>query len=314
VLAKLGYTPLQVQEILRYIDEKEMIEGAPHVTDEHLPIFDCAFPPASGKRSIHYMGHIKMMSAVQPFLSGAISKTVNMPADSTPEDIANAYVESWRMGLKAVAVYRDGCKRSQPLSTSKEEARSLEPRPARRKLPDERQAITHKYSIAGHEGYVTVGMYEDGKPGEIFLVMAKEGSTISGLMDAFATSISMALQYGVPLEALVEKFSHVRFEPSGFTKNSEIPYAKSITDYIFRWMASKFLSAEHQEAVGVQTSEKASKPETAAPARANATVAAAPGAFRNQSDAPSCHNCGSIMTRNGSCYRCGNCGSTSGCS
>jgi ribonucleoside-diphosphate reductase alpha chain len=314
VLAKLGYTPLQVQEILRYIDEKEMIEGAPHVTDEHLPIFDCAFPPASGKRSIHYMGHIKMMSAVQPFLSGAISKTVNMPADSTPEDIANAYVESWRMGLKAVAVYRDGCKRSQPLSTSKEEARSLEPRPARRKLPDERQAITHKYSIAGHEGYVTVGMYEDGKPGEIFLVMAKEGSTISGLMDAFATSISMALQYGVPLEALVEKFSHVRFEPSGFTKNSEIPYAKSITDYIFRWMASKFLSAEHQEAVGVQTGEKASKPETAAPARANATVAAAPGAFRNQSDAPSCHNCGSIMTRNGSCYRCGNCGSTSGCS
>ena len=259
VLSKLGYAAAQVDDILKYIDEKEMIEGAPHVKDEHLPVFDCAFPPANGKRSIHYMGHIKMMAAVQPFLSGAISKTVNMPTDATPEEIANAYVESWRLGLKAVAVYRDGCKRSQPLSTSKHEAKAArrrrspaEARPARRKLPDERHSITHKFSIAGHEGYITVGMYEDGKPGEIFLVMAKEGSTISGLMDAFATSISMALQYGVPLEALVEKFSHVRFEPSGFTKNSEIPYAKSITDYIFRWLASKFLSAEHQEAVGVQ--------------------------------------------------------------
>src|SRR5712691_2426313 len=207
VLRKLGYAPAQVDEIVRHIDEKEMIEGAPHLKEEHLAIFDCAFPPASGKRSIPYMGHIKMMSAVQPFLSGAISKTVNMPADSTPEDITNAYVESWRLGLKAVAVYRDGCKRSQPLSTSKAEAKAetavavaVEPRPARRKLPDERRAITHKFSIAGHEGYITVGMYEDSKPGEIFLVMAKEGSTISGLMDAFATSISMSLQYGVPLE------------------------------------------------------------------------------------------------------------------
>jgi ribonucleoside-diphosphate reductase alpha chain len=201
----------------------------------------------------------------------------------------------------------------------------VEARPARRKLPDERQAITHKFSIAGHEGYITVGMYEDGKPGEIFLVMAKEGSTISGLMDAFATSISMALQYGVPLEALVEKFSHVRFEPSGFTKNSEIPYAKSITDYIFRWLASKFLSADHQLAVGVQ---KANAAETADPQTGESLApkkivvtgpvasAYSPGAatFRSQSDAPSCHYCGSIMTRNGSCYRCSNCGSTSGCS
>jgi ribonucleoside-diphosphate reductase alpha chain len=253
-------------------------------------------------------------------LSGAISKTVNMPADSTAEDITTAYIESWRLGLKAVAVYRDGCKRSQPLSTSKDEGKGAAaapaadagPRPARRKLPDERRAITHKFSIAGHEGYITVGMYDDGKPGEIFLVMAKEGSTISGLMDAFATSISMSLQYGVPLETLVEKFSHVRFEPSGFTKNPEIPYAKSITDYIFRWLASKFLSTEHQEAVGVQTAAAASHADGAGttPPRA-----AAPGpTYRSQADAPSCHYCGSIMTRNGSCYRCANCGSTSGCS
>ena len=318
VLRKLGYAPAQMEEILRYIDEKEMIEGAPHLKDEHLAIFDCAFPPARGKRSIHYMGHIKMMSAVQPFLSGAISKTVNMPADSTPEDITSAYVESWRRGLKAVAVYRDGCKRSQPLSTSKTEAKetaaapAADARPARRKLPDERRAITHKFSIAGHEGYITVGMYDDGKPGEIFLVMAKEGSTISGLMDAFATSISMSLQYGVPLETLVEKFSHVRFEPSGFTKNPEIPYAKSITDYIFRWLASKFPSAEHQEAVGVQSAAASGKADPAPTAPTK--VAAAGPTFRSQADAPSCHYCGAIMTRNGSCYRCSNCGSTSGCS
>jgi len=316
VLRKLGYAAGQVEDILRYIDQKEMIEGAPHLKEEHLPIFDCAFPPANGERSIHYMGHIMMMSAVQPFLSGAISKTVNMPTDATPEDIANAYLESWRLGLKAVAVYRDGCKRSQPLSTSKEQlgeaktGASPEPRPARRKLPDERRSITHKFSIAGHEGYITVGMYEDGKPGEIFLVMAKEGSTISGLMDAFATSISMALQYGVPLEALVEKFSHVRFEPSGFTKNPEIPFAKSITDYIFRWLAAKFLSPEDAQAVGVQRSVADGE---RAPSEKVAPASAA-GAFRNQADAPSCHVCGSIMMRNGSCYRCANCGTTSGCS
>jgi ribonucleoside-diphosphate reductase alpha chain len=318
VLRKLGYSDAQLREILAYVDEREMIEGAPHVREEHLPIFDCAFPPAGGERSIHALGHIKMMAAVQPFLSGAISKTVNMPHDATPEDIADAYLEAWRLGLKAIAVYRDGCKRSQPLSTKREEggsgleAPAAEPRPARRKLPDERRAITHKFSIAGHEGYITVGMYDDGKPGEIFLVMAKEGSTISGLMDAFATAISMALQYGMPLEALVEKFSHVRFEPSGFTKNPEIPYAKSITDYIFRWLASKFLSAEHQQAVGVQSLEGGKGAAPFAPAVNRPTGSAA--AFKAQADAPPCHYCGSIMTRNGSCYRCANCGSTSGCS
>jgi len=323
ILVKLGYSPAETQDVLRYIDEKETIEGAPHVKDEHLPVFDCAFPPANGKRSIHYMGHIKMMAAVQPFLSGAISKTVNMPSDATPDEIANACIESWRLGLKAVAFYRDGCKRSQPLSTSREESKEaaatapVEPRPARRKLPDERHSITHKFSIAGHEGYITVGMYEDGTPGEIFLVMAKEGSTISGLMDAFATSISMALQYGVPLEALVEKFSHVRFEPSGFTKNPEIPYAKSITDYIFRWLASKFLSSETQEAVGVKVAEGSLRPEFAPATLASPTKSSpspATGTFKAQTDAPACHYCGSIMMRNGSCYRCANCGSTSGCS
>jgi ribonucleoside-diphosphate reductase alpha chain len=333
VLRKLGYSGGQVEDIVKYIDEKETIEGAPHVRDEHLAVFDCAFPPANGKRSIHYQGHIKMMAAVQPFLSGAISKTVNMPSDATPEDIAHAYAEAWRLGLKAIAVYRDGCKRSQPLSTSKDDkvgagapmAAAPEARPARRKLPDERHSLTHKFSIAGHEGYITVGMYEDGKPGEIFLVMAKEGSTISGLMDAFATSISIALQYGVPLETLVEKFSHVRFEPSGFTKNAEIPYAKSITDYIFRWLASKFLSAEQAQAVGVQGNEHTALeprtgPVTPRPAASSGTSTgggtASPGGvtFRSQADAPSCHYCGNIMTRNGSCYRCANCGSTSGCS
>jgi ribonucleoside-diphosphate reductase alpha chain len=232
-----------------------------------------------------------------------------MPTEATPEDIADAYMEAWRLGVKAIAVYRDGCKRSQPLSTSREEAKEAAVRPARRKLPDERRAITHKYSIAGHEGYITVGMYEEGRPGEIFLVMAKEGSTISGLMDAFATAISMALQYGVPLEALVEKFSHVRFEPSGFTKNAEIPYAKSITDYIFRWLATKFLSSEHQVAAGVQVGEEKDAPgSSATPPTGLGT------AFCSQADAPPCHYCGSIMTRNGACYRCANCGSTSGCS
>jgi ribonucleoside-diphosphate reductase alpha chain len=247
-----------------------------------------------------------------------------MPTDATPAEIANAYIESWRLGLKAVAVYRDGCKRSQPLTTSQEKvdvappaAVEAEVRPLRHKLPDERRAITHKFSIAGHEGYITVGMYEDGRPGEIFLVMAKEGSTISGLMDAFATSISIAFQYGVPLEALVEKFSHVRFEPSGFTKNPEIPYAKSITDYIFRWLASKFLSQEHQQAIGVQSSAGSlsqTVDATVASAGAVSHTASLGSAFKVQSDAPACHFCGSIMIRNGSCYRCANCGSTSGCS
>src|SRR5207249_5750380 len=223
-----------------------------------------------GSRSIPYMGHVKMMGATQPFISGAISKTVNVPSDVTVDEIMEAYLQSWKLGLKAVAIYRDGCKRSQPLSTSKESAKvkieavpgvgiavETPARAVRRRLPDERRAITHKFSIAGHDGYVTVGMYEDGQPGEIFLVMAKEGSVVSGLMDCFATAVSMALQYCVPLQVLVDKFSHVRFEPSGFTNNPEIPIAKSIVDYIFRWLASKFLGKDQQRAIGVHVKEDA---------------------------------------------------------
>jgi ribonucleoside-diphosphate reductase alpha chain len=331
-LKRLGYDKDEIRAIVESIDENDTIEGAPYLKEEHLPVFDCAFKAAKGSRSIHYMGHLKMLGAVQPFISGAISKTINMPEDSTAEDIMQAYVEGWQMGLKAVAIYRDNCKRSQPLSTKKDEPAQaqqqiqvLERRAVRRKLPDERRAITHKFSINGHEGYLTVGLYDENQPGEIFLVMAKEGSTISGLMDSFATSISLALQYGVPLQTLVDKFSHTRFEPSGFTKNPEIPIAKSITDYIFRWLASKFLSREDKEAAGVILREEPS-PELTSPmpllgggrlepvAQAVKAEAVARPAFLYQQDAPSCHECGSIMVRNGSCYKCGNCGSTSGCS
>ncbi|MBP9144766.1 MAG: vitamin B12-dependent ribonucleotide reductase [Thermoanaerobaculia bacterium] len=334
-LKRLGYEKDEIRAIVEFIDEHDTIEGAPFLKPEHLSVFDCAFKPAQGSRSIHYAGHLKMLAAAQPFISGAISKTINMPEESTPEEIEQAYIEGWKLGLKAVAIYRDGCKRSQPLSTRKDDASaaasnagslalagtlaSTVPMPGRRKLPDERRSITHKFSINGHEGYITVGVYDDGQPGEIFLVMAKEGSTISGLMDAFATMVSLSLQYGVPLKALVDKFSHTRFEPSGFTKNPEIPIAKSITDYIFRWLASKFLSQEEKQAVGVILREPApaAQPE-AGPAAVRPTAREAEGGslltFVNNTDAPSCHECGSIMVRNGSCYKCTNCGSTSGCS
>ena len=272
-LEKLGYTEPEIEAIVHYIDEHETIEGAPFLKDEHLPVFDCAFKPAKGERSIHYMGHIRMMGATQPFISGAISKTVNVPREATVEDIEKAYIESWRLGAKAISIYRDGSKRTQPLNTSKaawptrasraagveagvaarvvKEVVKIVETPKRRKLPDERNAITHKFDIAGHEGYITVGLFDDGTPGEIFLMMAKEGSTISGFADAFAQAISYALQYGVPLQVLVDKFSHARFEPSGMTKNPEVRFAKSIVDYIFRWMATKFLSPEAQFRAGV---------------------------------------------------------------
>ncbi len=327
-LAKLGYSPQQVKEIIEYIDENETIEGAPHVKDAHLPVFDCAFKPARGVRSIHYMGHIKMVGATQPFLSGAISKTVNVPKDATVEEIQQAYIDSWRLGTKAVSIYRDGSKRTQPLNTSKDKEKAVAAPvtgPARRRLPDERMSITHKFDIAGHEGYITVGLYEDGLPGELFLVMAKEGSTISGFADAFAQAISYALQYGVPLQDLVDKFSHVRFEPSGMTKNPDVRFAKSIVDYIFRWMATKFLSADAQFRVGVNNREEVvTTPEqlpldVAAAAGASATAAMTSpktssfAAMQNQEDAPPCSTCGSIMVRSGSCYKCSNCGTTSGC-
>jgi ribonucleoside-diphosphate reductase alpha chain len=330
-LKKLGYSQPQVDAIIDYIDQNETIEGAPGLKDGHLAVFDCAFKAAKGQRSIHYMGHIKMMGATQPFISGAISKTVNVPKDATVEDIEMAYIQSWKIGAKAISIYRDGSKRTQPLNTSKSTpadtvsaaAASLVTQPVRRKLPDERQAITHKFDIQGHEGYITVGLFEDGQPGEIFLVMAKEGSTISGFADAFAQAISYAMQYGVPLASLVDKFSHVRFEPSGMTRNPEIRFAKSIVDYIFRWLASKFLSPEAQFHAGVNgrdLDEIKAAPAAAieAPA-ASAPVAAAPApashfsTIQNQEDAPPCSTCGSIMIRSGACYKCVNCGNTSGC-
>jgi len=334
-LKRLGYDQKQINEIVHYIDENDTIEGAPHLLESHLPVFDCAFKAAHGTRSIHYLGHLKMMGAVQPFISGAISKTINMPTSATIEDIESAYIEAWKLGLKAVAVYRDGCKRSQPLSTGKDKLAELgvAPTAVRRKLPDERESITHKFSIGGHEGYITVGKYEDGTAGEIFITMAKEGSTISGLMDSFATMTSLSLQHGVPLQLLVDKFTHTRFEPSGFTKNPEIPMAKSIMDYIFKWLAIKFLARDAQEEAGViKREETAPVPSNLVPLAPpdRAFVAslvlpardadapnppAKPGTtFLYQQDAPSCSDCGSIMVRNGACYKCLNCGSTSGCS
>jgi ribonucleoside-diphosphate reductase alpha chain len=462
-LRKLGYSADQVAKIVAWINEHETIEGAPDLRPEHLSVFDCAFKPVNGERSIHYMGHVRMMSATQPFISGAISKTVNMPEAATAEEIESVYMEGWKLGLKAIAIYRDGSKRSQPLSTGKKKDPEIavepqataasasvpglggEPKPYRRRLPTERAAVTHKFDINGHEGYITVGLYPDGQPGEIFLKMAKEGSTVSGLMDTLATSISLALQYGVPLHDLVNKFAHVRFEPAGFTANPEIPIAKSLVDYIFRWLGSRFLPVEERGALGlidrsrpddddeppsgggfggfgggfggfgggpsgaiggssgasdsrgtagsgmsgaVGSAGGAGSPPThvaeesdgsstdhpnatavAAPPTVTAWAAAAPvaadapiprastplpvvdghangngklnghsdgngngsafggalgaitmslgtqkAAFRVQEDAPSCAECGSIMVRNGSCYKCLNCGSTSGCS
>ncbi len=329
-LARLGYAEPQITSIIEYIDERETIEGAPGLQDQHQAVFDCAFKAARGQRSIYYMGHIKMMGATQPFISGAISKTVNVPKEATVEEIMQAYIESWRLGAKAISIYRDGSKRTQPLNTSRDQtpaeqvkaaAMSAVSQPVRRKLPDERQSITHKFDIAGHEGYITVGLFEDATPGEIFLVMAKEGSTISGFADAFAQAISYALQYGVPLQVLVGKFSHVRFEPSGITKNPEVRFAKSIVDYIFRWLATKFLSPEAQFHAGVNGREagdengfrESVQADVKAVSSAVPQTGAPHAAIQNQEDAPPCSTCGSIMVRSGSCYKCANCGSTSGC-
>ncbi|HEY6271090.1 MAG TPA: vitamin B12-dependent ribonucleotide reductase [Terriglobales bacterium] len=427
-LWKLGYTPEQVDSIVGYIDSTGTIEGAPGVRDEHLPVFDCSFKPQKGTRSIHYMGHVQMMAAAQPFISGAISKTVNLPEAATVEDIMDAYIQSWKMGLKAVAIYRDGSKKAQPLMAAakkeeaarrgtrdekirvsaedlawaalsaeqksfllevarivssgaanagtasalkeqhgavidavrrligptKEDQQSAPPKALRHRLPGERASVTHKFSIAGHEGYITVGLYKDGTPGELFIRMAKEGSTVAGLMDSFALAVSMALQHGVPLRLLCEKFTHTRFEPSGFTGNPEIPIAKSMMDYIFRWLEIRFVTGKQyplfkeltapQGAVNAQPPVLTEQPPddkgmgySSAPqgGLANGQVLSAKGydpgsphledrgifhaadAMKDlvdMGDAPSCHLCGAIMTRNGSCYRCMSCGSTSGCS
>jgi ribonucleoside-diphosphate reductase alpha chain len=354
-LKKLGYSPAEVEKISEFITANDTIEGAPGLRDEHLPVFDCAFKAAKGERSIHYMGHLKMVAATQPFVSGSISKTINLPELATVEDIEQAYIDGWKMGLKCISVYRDNCKRSQPLNTKLDEKKPDKVEvvtrvPKRSKLPDERQSITHKFDIQGHEGYITVSMFEDRTPGEIFVKMAKEGSTLSGMMDSFAIMVSLSLQYGVPLEALVSKFSHVRFEPSGYTSNPEIPIAKSIVDYIFRWLASKFYDEEAKEAIGIIKRE----PKTGVPANPGSRGGVAPAAKAVEAPKPkapvakpdvssgsdsgeelrvlaagvggtqakvtvsltdsmTCSDCGAIMVRAGACYKCLNCGSTSGC-
>lgn len=408
-LRRLGYSDEQADGIMRHIEEKGTIEGAPGLKEEHLPVFDCAFKPANGRRYIHHMGHIKMMAAVQPFLSGAISKTCNVPKEATVEDIMEAYMQAWKLGLKSITVYRDGSKGVQPLTTSKKTGESMKSgkgmeaavievrKPVRRKMPPERNSITHRFDIAGHVGYITVGLYEEGSPGEIFITMSKQGSTISGVMDAFAASVSIALQYGVPLKTLIKKFIHTRYEPAGITDNPNIRIAKSITDYIFRWMALKFLSREEQLEIGVnldlteatkldsfmgslteepepqeavEVNRQDATASTAAAAAADVAAVDAdererarlgtdgngfdsgPGSghgqpqqairpqqtvprlmpvrlapagkqtswkgaastFQNSDDAPPCSNCGAIMVRSGACYKCMNCGTTSGCS
>jgi ribonucleoside-diphosphate reductase alpha chain len=386
-LFKLGYTADQTNAIVSYIDATGTIEGAPAIKDEHLPVFDCSFKPSKGTRSIHYLGHLRMMSAAQPFISGAISKTINMPENATVEEISEAYIQAWKLGLKAVAVYRDGSKKAQPLSsmgsaTAKSgtgaagapfDASSVDalsgpidesaapPRANRHRLPDERLSITHKFNVGGHEGYLTVGLYKDGMPGEIFITMAKEGSTVSGLMDSFACAVSIGLQHGVPLKLLCEKFAHTRFEPSGWSGNPDIGFAKSIMDYIFRWLQLRFLTGQQQalfdglrpkyvnapppgmpdengygqksfgdftppeqnqsvnlsgEKTGVIPSERSESrdPYSGRNAGVHHHAANALKDLIDMGDAPVCTVCGAIMTRNGSCYRCNECGSTSGCS
>ena len=316
-LEVLGYTPSQITAILEYIEENDTVEGAPELADEHLSIFDCAFKPRNGTRSLHYQAHLRMMAAAQPFLSGAISKTVNMPTEATVEEIAQTYLEGWKLGLKAIAIYRDGSKRSQPVNSGQDEEKlASEPEmgPRRHRLEDTRQSITHKFEVAGHEGYLTVGLFPDGSPGELFIIMAKEGSTVGGLMDAFGTAVSMCLQYGVPVEALNKKFMHARFEPSGFTKNQNIPMAKSLIDYIFRWLHLTF----------VESTPALASPETD-PLKKEATPSVEkdsdPSSDRVDAqfehfmdDAPACDICGSITVRNGACYKCFNCGNSMGCS
>ena len=337
-LRTLGYSDDEVESIIAYVNENETIEGAPGLKSEHLEVFDCAFTPLKGTRSIAASGHIRMMGAVQPFISGAISKTVNMPNEATPEEISAAYMLAWKEGVKALAIYRDGSKRTQPLSTSDNKTVSKEPasqaaRPIRRRLPDEREAITHHYSIADHDGYITVGKYEDGSPGEVFMKMAKQGSTVSGLMDSLAICMSMALQHGVPLQIMVDKLSHMRFEPSGFTGNPEIPMAKSIVDYLVRWLGSKFLSEDDQRMAGIITDSYRSEsladdedgptasvvelPVPPASGQTELPLSPAQGGaytFKMQTDGAICSSCGWTMIRSGSCYKCENCGSTSGCS
>ncbi|MDE0315192.1 MAG: vitamin B12-dependent ribonucleotide reductase [Candidatus Poribacteria bacterium] len=325
LLTYLGFNPSEIATAEEIICGTGTVEGAPHLSSKHYPVFDCAVQSGKhGTRFIHHMGPLKLMAAVQPFISGAISKTVNVPREATVDDIKELYVEAWRLGVKCLAIYRDGSKGSQPLSTSSQQDAQGETseRPIRRRLADTRDSRTHKFSVGGHEGYMHVGFFEDGTPGEVFLTMSKQGSTISGLMDSIAILISVALQYGVPLESLVDKFSHVRFEPSGFTQDRDIPMAKSIVDYVFRWLGKEFLQQDMQEdSAGVlELDEQMALPEEIHPPAHGNNGESDPWTDRERiitlrhGDSPACHECGTIMIRSGICYRCTNCGATSGCS
>jgi ribonucleoside-diphosphate reductase alpha chain len=333
-LMRLGYTPEQMSEIVSHIDQNGKIEGAPYLKLEHLPVFDCSLAPAGGGRSITWTGHVKMMAAAQPFLSGAISKTINMPEESTVEDVMDAYIESWKLGLKAVAIYRDNSKRSQPLSAAGQKKNEKKPeavvealqqelfaRAQREKMPAERASVTHKFSVGGHEGYITVGMYDDGRPGEIFIKMSKEGSTLSGVMDGLALTVSIGLQYGVPLKVYVDKLLNTRFEPSGITANPKIRFVSSVLDYIARWLGGRFISADYLKLNGAPETASGTAA-TAAPVVAQAMASMPSLPVSNASSkpsnahegAPTCSECGMLMVPNGACYKCENCGSTSGCS
>src|SRR4029077_10767551 len=333
-LMKLGYTPEQSSEIVSHIDKQGTVEGAPYLKPEHLPVFDCSLAPAGGGRSISWTGHVNMMAAAQPFLSGAISKTINMPEESTIDDISQAYLLSWKMGLKAVAIYRDNSKRSRPLSAAgkKDETktepaiiaaaiaplavasepgpaqRELFPRTQREKMPVERDSVTHKFSVGGHEGYITVGKYDDGRVGEVFIKMSKEGSTLSGIMDGLALTMSLGLQYGVPLKVFVDKLLNTRFEPSGITANPNIRFVSSVLDYIARWMGGRFISSDYLKLNG----DHAAAVHAPAPAAASAeTLRLAPPVSlvasskpRDQHEgAPTCSECGMLMVPNGACYK-----------
>jgi ribonucleoside-diphosphate reductase alpha chain len=330
-LEKLGYAPDEVKEVEAFIDERNTIVGAPYVKSEHYPVFDCAI----GDRAIHYTGHVKMMGAVQPFISGAISKTVNLPETATVDEVSRLLGESWKLGVKAIAIYRDNCKVAQPLSGKGPAAQTLPvgdvaappvPLTQRRRLPDDRVEVGRKFKVGDYEGYIHVGLYEDGTPGDIFVDIAKEGTTLAGLMNSFMISVSLGLQYGVPLEVYVSKFAHMRFEPSGMTNDADIRIAKSIVDYVFRWMGKKFLTADQQEEIGILTPEVKARlaqsyaalegggGEAGAVAPAEAAPAGQTALFNNWEDAVECAKCGGRMVRTGSCYTCRDCGTNTGCS
>jgi ribonucleoside-diphosphate reductase alpha chain len=335
-LARLGYSAAEQAAISKHIEETGTIEGAPGLKSEHLAVFDCALAPAGGNRTIAPMGHLKMLGSVQPFLSGGASKTINLPNEATVEDIEKIYLEAWRLGVKSVALYRDGCKASQPYETGKRAAAGPvgAPKPTRERLPDERDAITHHFSVGGHDGYVTVGLYPDGRPGELFFRVTKEGSTVNGLMDSLGISMSMALQHGVPLKDLVRKLAHLRFEPAGATNNPKIRFAKSIPDYVARWLAIEFLTEAERRSIGLEGPAEGNGNGhgngSGAVGAAKTATTASPSTFQTKpldaftppavelhltdEDAPSCAVCGGIMMRSGTCYACTVCGSTSGCS